>query len=92
MDNPCTYSETITTRQNLIILNGQIVSLRNIKNVKKCTETYSFDGRNKTTYSYNIDIFYHDNVTPVTLIYHSIEKRQTDFEDIVMCLGLGDSL
>lgn len=85
------FTSTTEIIQNLIILNDQVVSLSNIKNVKKYTITEMIDGY-EVTWSYNIDIFYHDNVTPVTLVYFSLEERQTDFEDIVLCLGLGDSV
>ena len=84
MNTPFSYTETTTIRQNLIILNDEIVSLSNIKNVKKTI--HGFDPI--------IKISYHDDPNSVSLCYENdnFEQRNIDFEDIAKCLGLGDSI
>ena len=84
-------TETTEIIQNLIILNDQVVSLSNIKNVNKWTETEMIRGHIRVI-SHNINISYHNDVDKVTLVYKDEDDRETDFEDILLCLGLGDSV
>ena len=90
MDNPYTHTETITTRQNLIILNDQIISLSNIKIIKKGTQINT--RLERKVFNYTIEICYHNDVDKITVVYDFEEQRNTDFEDIALCLNLGDSI
>ena len=81
-------TKTTEIIQNLVYIHGQVISLSNIKNVKKNSDT--------SLQFKIIEISYHNDPNVVQLVYHkdkqSLEERQTDFEDILMCLGLGDSV